>query len=79
MSRRQRARIVRIEPEGTPLRLVRWINVPGAEPLGYVRRGDQEGRLLRLASGALVLQLPGGAIGTLDQRKAEAMLASLVG
>ena len=71
---RHRARIVRIESEGSPLRLLRWVTPAGAEPLGYIRRGDEEGRLLRLRSGALVIQLPGGAIGTLDQRKAQAML-----
>ncbi|MFZ5749090.1 MAG: hypothetical protein ACOY45_15705 [Pseudomonadota bacterium] len=69
-----RARIVRIEPESTPLRLLRWVTPAGAQPLGYIRRGDDEGRMLRLRSGALVIQLPGGAIGTLDQRKAQAML-----
>ncbi len=71
---RHRARIVRIEPEGTPLRLLRWITPAGAQAYGYIRRGDDEGRLLRLSSGALVIQLPNGGIGTLDQRKAEAML-----
>ena len=71
---RHRARIVRLEPESTPLRLLRWTTPNGAEPLGYIRRGHDEGRLLRLASGALVIQLPTGAIGTLDQRKAQAML-----
>lgn len=53
---------------------MRWVTPAGAEVLGYIRRGDDEGRLLRLASGALVMQLPGGSIGTLDQRKAQAML-----
>lgn len=71
---RHRARIVRIGPESTPLRLLRWVTPPGAETRGYVRRGDDEGRLLRLRSGALVIQLPTGAIGTLDQRKVQAML-----
>lgn len=71
---RHRNRIVRIEPEGTPLRLLRWLTPAGAEVLGFIRRGDDEGRLLRLRSGALVIQLPTGAIGTLDQRKALAML-----
>lgn len=72
---RHRYRIERIKPdEGSPLRLLRWITPPGAEAFGLIRRGDDEGRLLRLASGALVIQLPGGAIGTLDQRKARAML-----
>lgn len=71
---RHRARIVRIEPEGTPLRLLRWSTPAGAETLGYICRGDDEGRLLRLMSGALVIQLPSGSIGTLDQRKAQAML-----
>lgn len=71
---RHRNRIVRIEPGSTPLRLLRWVTPPGAKPLGYIRRGDDEGRLLRLHSGALVLQLPGGSIATLDQRKAQALL-----
>jgi hypothetical protein len=71
---RHRSRIVRIEPESTPLRLLRWVAPTGAEALGYIRRGDDEGRLLRLQSGSLVIQLPGGSIGTLDQRKAQAML-----
>ncbi|MFA7585044.1 MAG: hypothetical protein WCY11_02450 [Novosphingobium sp.] len=73
---RHRSRIVRIEPESTPLRLLLWHTPAGAMALGFIRRGDDEGRLLRLASGALVIQLPGGAIGTLDQRKAQAMLDS---
>lgn len=72
--RRHVNRINRIQSEGTPLRLLRWITPAGAEALGYIRRGDDEGRLLRLRSGALVIQLPGGAIGTLDQCKAQAML-----
>lgn len=42
--------------------------------MGFIRRGDDEGRLLRLRSGALVLQLPQGGITTLDQRKAQALL-----
>lgn len=71
---RHRARIVRIEPERSTLRLLRWATPAGAEALGYIRRGDDDGRLLRLRSGALVIQLPSGAIGTLDQRKAQAML-----
>lgn len=74
-----RARISRIEPEGSPLRLLRWHTPAGAEALGYIRRGDDEGRLLRLSSGSLVIQLPGGAIGTLDQRKAQAMLDAEAG
>lgn len=61
-------------PEGTPLRLLRWVTPQGAEPLGYIRRGEDAGRLLRLASGALVIQHPSGSIGTLDQRKAQALL-----
>lgn len=73
---RHRSRIVRIEPQGTPLRLLRWVTPSGAEPLGYIRRGHDEGRLLRLRSGSLVMQLPGGGISTLDQRKAQTMLAA---
>lgn len=76
MSRRQRARISRIDSEGHTLGAVQWPPHSGAIALGLVARGDQEGRLLRLASGALVLQLPTGAIATLDQSKAEAMLAA---
>lgn len=71
---RHRSRIVRIEPQGTPLRLLRWVTPAGAEPLGYIQRGDDQGRLLRLRSGSLVMQLPTGAVATLDQRKAQAML-----
>lgn len=71
---RHRSRIVRLAPESTPLRILRWLTPAGAEALGYIQRGDDQGRLLRLQSGALVIQLPGGAIGTLDQRKAQAML-----
>lgn len=69
-----RARIRRIKPEGSTLRLLPWHTPRGATALGYIRRGDDDGRLLRLASGALVIQLPSGAIGTLDQRKAQALL-----
>lgn len=71
---RHRNRIVRLDPESTSLRLIRSITPAGAEALGYIQRGDDQGRLLRLRSGALVIQLPTGAIGTLDQRKAQAML-----
>lgn len=71
---RHRNRIVRIELEGSPLRLVLWVTPHGAEPLGYIRRGGDEGRLIRLASGNYVIQLPGGAIGALHQRKVQAML-----
>lgn len=76
---RHRSRIVRIEPESASLRLLRWVTPAGAEALGYIRRGDDEGRLLRLRSGALVIQLPSGAIGTLDQRKAQAMIDAEAG
>lgn len=51
-----------------------WVTPKGAQQMGYIQRGDDQGRLLRLQSGALVIQLPGGSIGTLDQRKAQAML-----
>lgn len=71
---RHRARIIRIASDTTPLRLMRWATPAGAEALGFIRRGDDEGRLLRLRSGSLVIQHPGGAIGTLDQSKAQAML-----
>lgn len=71
---RHRSRIVRLGPESTPLRALRWHTPAGATALGYIQRGDDQGRLLRLASGALVIQLPGGSIGTIDQRKALAML-----
>jgi len=69
-----RSRILRLDPDKTVMRLMPWITPAGATPLGYIRRGDDDGRLLRLQSGALVIQLPGGAIGTLDMRKAQAML-----
>lgn len=74
---RHRCRIIRLdptEPDAKVLGRTRWRTPPGSEPLGYIQRGDDQGRLLRLASGALVIQLPSGAIGTLDQRKARAML-----
>lgn len=71
---RHRNRIVRLDPESTSLRVIRWVTPAGAEALGYIQRGEDRGRLLRLRSGALVIQLPSGAIGTLDQRKAQAML-----
>lgn len=71
---RHRNRINRLDPEGTSLRVLRWHTPAGATALGYIQRGDDKGRLLRLASGSLVMQLPTGAIGTLDQRKAQAML-----
>lgn len=67
-------RIHRIEPESTPLRLLRWVTPPAADVLGFIRRGDDEGRLLRLRSGSYVLQLPGGSIATLNQRKVQGML-----
>lgn len=71
---RHRSRITLLAPAPRALELIRWIIPQGAQALGYIQRGDDQGRLLRLASGALVIQLPNGAIGTLDQRKAQAML-----
>lgn len=56
------------------LSIIRWVTPAGAEALGYIQRGGDQGRLLRLRSGSLVMQLPSGAIATLDQRKAQAML-----
>lgn len=76
---RHRSRIVRLDPATTPLRIVRWHTPAGAEALGYIQRGDEQGRLLRLASGALVIQHPTHSIGTLDQRKAQAMLDAEAG
>lgn len=72
---KHRSRIERLGPEGNALRSMRWGPMPsGATDLGLVRRGDDQGRLLRLRSGSLALQLPWGALSTLDQRKAQAML-----
>lgn len=71
---RHRTRIVRLVPAPRALELIHWITPSGAKPLGYIARGEDHGRLLRLASGALVIQLASGAIGTLDQRKAQAMI-----
>lgn len=71
---RHRNKIERLEAGETPLRLLPWVTPAGATVLGYIRRGEDEGRLLGLASGALVIQHASGAIGTLDQRKAQAML-----
>lgn len=76
---RHRNRITRLTPAPRALELIRWITPPGAEQLGYIARGDDHGRLLRLASGALVIQLASGAIGTIDQRKAQAMLDAEAG
>lgn len=63
-----------MDPAHHALGLIRWTTPPGATPLGFIQRGDDQGRLLRLASGSLVIQIPGGAIGTIDQRKAQALL-----
>lgn len=71
---RHRDRITLLAPAPRALELLRWTTPAGAEALGYIQRGDDQGRLLRLASGAFVCQLPSGAISTLDQRKAQAML-----
>ena len=71
---RHRSRITLLAPAPRALELIRWITPAGAQALGYIQRGDDQGRLLRLASGSLVIQLPGGSIGTLDQRKAQAVL-----
>ena len=71
---RHRSRIIRADTMISGLHLLRWHTPPGAEALGYIQRGDDHGRLLRLASGSLVIQMPGGAIGTIDQRKAQSML-----
>lgn len=69
-----RNRITLLAPAPRALELMQWVTPAGAQALGYIQRGDDQGRLLRLMSGALVIQLPTGAIGTLDQRKAQAML-----
>lgn len=71
---RHRSRITLLAPAPRALELLLWRTPAGAMALGYIQRGDDQGRLLRLASGALVIQLPGGSIGTIDQRKAQAML-----
>ncbi len=63
-----------LAPAPRALELIRWHTPDGAEPLGFIQRGEDQGRLLRLASGALVIQLISGALGTLDQRKAQAMI-----
>lgn len=71
---RHRSRITLLAPAPRELELLRWVTPSGASVLGYIQRGDDQGRLLRLSSGSLVIQLPRGTIGTLDQRKAQAML-----
>lgn len=69
-----RDRIHILAPAPHMLELMHWVTPAGAQVLGYAQRGNDRGRLLRLVSGILVIQLPGGAITTLDQRKAQAML-----
>jgi len=70
---KHRNRIERLD-QVSHLSRMAWHTPRGAQALGYIRRGDDEGRLLRLSSGAYVIQYPGGAIGTLDQRKVQALL-----
>jgi len=71
-----RNRITLLAPVPRALELISWVTPHGARVLGYVQRGDDKGRLLRLASGAMVLQSPSGAIMALDHRKVQAMIDS---
>ena len=69
-----RARI--IVTLGGPWRLYQHQPPPGMQMLGTVQRGLEIGALARTKAGLLV-QLNAGAVRALDQRKAEAALASV--
>ena len=69
-----RARI--IVTLGGPWRLYQHQPPPGMQMLGTVQRGLEIGALARTQAGLLV-QVNAGAVRALDQRKAEAALASV--
>jgi hypothetical protein len=69
-----RNRIERLSSAAHGLHLLPWREVNLAKVLGYIQRGHEQGRLLLLSSGNYVMQMPGGSIKTLDQRKVAAML-----
>lgn len=69
-----RARI--IVTVGGPWRLYQHQTPPGMQMLGTVQRGMEVGALARTQAGLLV-QVNAGAVRLLDQRKAEAALASV--
>ena len=69
-----RARLI-VTPGG-PWRLYQHTVPPGMQMLGTVQRGMEIGALARTQAGLLV-QLNAGAVRALDQRKAEAALASV--
>ena len=69
-----RARI--IVTLGGPWRLYQHQPPPGMHMLGTVQRGLEIGALARTQAGLLV-QVNAGAVRALDQRKAEAALASV--
>ena len=58
-----------------PWRLYQRAALPGWQMLGTVQRGLELGALARSPTGQLA-QLNGGAVRSLDQRKAEAALAA---
>lgn len=61
---------------GGPWRLYQHQPPPGMQMLGTVQRGMEVGALARTQAGMLV-QVNAGAVRLLDQRKAEAALASV--
>ena len=61
---------------GGPWRLYQHQQPPGMQMLGTVQRGMEVGALARTQAGMLV-QVNAGAVRLLDQRKAEAALASV--
>ena len=69
-----RARLI-VTPGG-PWRLYQHTVPPGMQMLGTVQRGLEIGALARTQAGHLV-QVNAGAVRLLDQRKAEAALASV--
>ena len=69
-----RARLI-VTPGG-PWRLYQHQPPPGMQMLGTVQRGLEIGALARTQAGLLV-QVNAGAVRALDQRKADAALASV--
>lgn len=61
---------------GGPWRLYQHQPLPSMQMLGTVQRGMEVGALARTQAGLLV-QVNAGAVRMLDQRKAEAALASV--
>lgn len=74
---RHRNRINRPDAKASGLHLRHWPPAPaGASVCGFVHRGSDVGRLIFLAVGNYVLQMPFGSLMMLDQRKVLAMLES---